>query len=282
VKAESVDRIPTETTHLTTESWDWVGAMRGVAAGFRGVDGVFLQLGDSLTMAMPNAWWALRGVGHSLTERAFLAWAHAGEKNERDGWYLAVTTTGEEDPPKRTFTAAMGCSARYLLTGEKGILPLDQLVETYRPRVAVYLIGVSDVIRGTPVDEYIGFVEQAVDVLTNAATVPILATVTPSLAHNDQVLRMNDGLKALAERRRVPLLDVYAAMSALCADVSVFLGEDGVHLTWREPKGGPGAADFLRSGYLLRGYVIVRKGMEVWDKVLDAPPARGRPPRIAV
>jgi hypothetical protein len=48
-----------------------------------------------------------------------------------------------------------------------------------------------------------------------------------------------------------------------------FLEGDGLHLTWNPPKGPPTKQNFLKSGYLLRCYLTVRKGMEVKEKVFD-------------
>jgi hypothetical protein len=47
------------------------------------------------------------------------------------------------------------------------------------------------------------------------------------------------------------------------------LSEDGVHLS-HEPPNGPATEENLKkSGYLLRCYLAVHKGMEVKAKVLD-------------
>jgi hypothetical protein len=57
-------------------------------------------------------------------------------------------------------------------------------------------------------------------------------------------------------------------MERLNENVLEFLGPDGVHLSWQRPAKAPTVADFLKSGYLLRCYATVRKGMEVKERVL--------------
>lgn len=218
-------------SRLSSETWDWPTEMKRVSRAFCGREGVFLQFGDSLTLAFPNVLWVWSGPGHSPAERSFLTWAHAGENSERDGWYLAATPTSAEDPTKTTFTAAMGCSAKYLVTGGKGLPRLDEMIAMYRPQMAVYSIGASEVIRRTLLPEYVRYVEDAIDLMVGHGSVPIIATVTPSRSPNDGVQRMNGALRALAERRKLPLVDVYAEMERLNDNVLDFLGEDGVHLT---------------------------------------------------
>jgi hypothetical protein len=82
-------------------------------------------------------------------------------------------------------------------------------------------------------------------------------------------LKMNEALGRLAEARKLPLLDIYAEMERRIQNVFDFLEDDGVHLTSDPPEGPPTEETFLKSGYLLRSYLTVRKGMEVKEKVFD-------------
>ncbi len=252
------------------DSWEWAAGMRKVRTAFSGAEGVFLQFGDSLTLAAPNCRWALDGTGHSEAEREFLRWAHTGERNDLDGWHLATSEIAVDPPQITTRTAAVGCSATRLLTGYRGLPPLAAMLARYRPQLALYAVGMSDVIRGTPLDEYAGAVNDALDLFEAQGTIAILSTVTPSRASNDRVLQLNALLRAVAERRQMPLLDLYAEMVCRNERVFEFLDDDGVHLTWDPPDGPPTDANFLHSGYLLRGWLIVAKAMEVKHRVIDA------------
>jgi hypothetical protein len=82
----------------------------------------------------------------------------------------------------------------------------------------------------------------------------------------------NAALGELARKKRVSLLDLHAEMKARTGDDmdKAYLSEDGVHLS-HEPPNGPATEENLKkSGYLLRCYLTVHKGMEVKAKVLDA------------
>jgi len=256
------------------EQWDWPSAMRAVAARFRGEEGVYLQFGDSLTLASPNQQWATRGLGHTEAERAFLRWAHAGRRDSRDGWYLASAATGPPDEPPRARTAGVGCSSRVLLMGGRGLPRLLQMIAEFRPQLALYAVGMSDILRDTPCDEYVGNVAAAVDLLLEHAVVPIISTITPARGRDAQVADANAALRALARTRCVPLLDIHAQMQQRSPDVLSYLDDDGVHLTWDPPIGPPTPENLLKSGYLLRCCLTVRKGMEVCERVLEPLPTR--------
>lgn len=243
--------------------------MHKVAARFRGTRGVFLQFGDSLTLSAPCQRWARDGLGQTAEERAFLRWAHVNENDARDGWYLAKTLRGEGELAKISYTAGIGCSARYMLTGRRGLEPLDELIARYNPQMAVYAVGVSDILRGTPLDEFIADVETGLGMLLTNGTVPILATVTPCRDYQEQVRDMNAALRQLAAKLRMPLLDLYGEMERRTPNVLLYLADDGYHLNI-EAVQGPATEDNLRKGgYLARAYLTVRKGMLVKAEVLD-------------
>ena len=82
----------------------------------------------------------------------------------------------------------------------------------------------------------------------------------------------NAALRELARKKQIPILDLYAEMKARAGDdmEKAYLSADGVHLS-HEPPNGPATEENLKqSGYLLRCYLAVHKGMEVKMKVLDA------------
>jgi lysophospholipase L1-like esterase len=253
-----------------TETWNWPAKMKKISRTFEGKEGVIIQLGDSLTIAAPNNRWAHSGFGHTQEEKAFLKWAHAGEKNKKDGWYLARTLIESGKQNIATYTAAVGCSAKYLLTGRRGLPPLKELIAKYNPQIAVYAVGISDIIRKTPLPEYIKNVNKAIKLLEKNGTVPILLTLTPYKGRNYRVVKANRLIKKLAKKRNLPLLDIYSELKKRKKNIFEYLQEDGIHLTWNPPRGPATEKNFLKSGYLLRCYLTVRKAMEVKEKVFDA------------
>src|SRR4051812_6027141 len=118
------------------QPWDYVPAMRRVAAKFHGRPGVVLHLGDSITYANPYGQWARAGQGRTEEDRAALAWMHAGSDDDSDGWYLARADL----PEGRSFTACGGLRADEMLAGgESNLPPLEALLSRYRPPAAVFI-----------------------------------------------------------------------------------------------------------------------------------------------
>lgn len=254
---------------LDSETWDWETQMRKVAARFQGTRGVFLQFGDSLTASAPSQGWAHDGIGHTAEERVFLRWTHVNTKGGLDGWYLAKTLRGAEQPQKISYTAGIGCCARYLLTGRRGLEPLTELITRYNPQLAAYAIGVSDMLRGTLLDEFCTDVETALNLLLANGTVPILFTIPPCRDHQARVQETNVALISLGAKLQIPILDLYQEMARRNANVLEYLAEDGYHLTADFPRGPATAAHLKTCGYLLRCYLTVHKGIQVKARVLD-------------
>ena len=160
--------IAAEPFQAKHEDYDYVPAMKKVAAKFKGTPGVFLHLGDSITYANQNTAWARGGQGQTPEEKAFLKWSHAGEKNDKDGWFLASVDV----PSGRSHTAASGVRADEYLKGGKGGLPaLADIIKKYNPLLVLYMLGTNDITANRPVDAYIKDVEKAVDQLLDNGTV---------------------------------------------------------------------------------------------------------------
>src|SRR5437660_1520477 len=73
------------------EKWDYVAPMKKVAARFRGVEGVVLHVGGSMTIANPYGTWARSGKGKTDADNAILKWMHTEKKDKTDGWWLCRT-----------------------------------------------------------------------------------------------------------------------------------------------------------------------------------------------
>ena len=70
------------------------------------------------------------------------------------------------------------------------------------------------------------------------------------------------------------MLDLYAEMASRNENVLEFLDRDGIHLTWDPARLEPTEANFSVSGYLLRCWLILRKGIEVKRRAIDRPSQR--------
>jgi lysophospholipase L1-like esterase len=245
---------------------EYAAAMKTVAAKFKGTPGVYLHLGDSITYANQNT--ALARSGGLPEGREFLKWSHCGERNEKDGWYLASV----DCPGNRSQTAASGCRADEYVKGGKGGLPsLAEIIQKYNPQLALYMLGTNDVNAGRPVAQYVADVEKAVDALLTNGTVVIVSTLPPCRGKVPQVEAYNAALVELAVKKKIPIVDLYGEMKARAGnDLNGYLQGDGVHLSFESAGGPANEANLKKSGYLLRCYLAIQKGMEVKAKVLDA------------
>jgi lysophospholipase L1-like esterase len=250
------------------EGYDYTAAMKAVAAKFKGKPGVYLHLGDSITYANQNTAWARGGQGQTADEKAFLKWSHAGERTDSDGWYLASVDV----PSGRSHTAASGVRADEYLKGGKGGLPsLAEIMNKYKPQLALYMLGTNDISASRPVGQYGADVEKAIDMLLNNGTVVILSTLPPYRGKAKQVDEYNAALRQLAKSKQVPLLDLHAEMKARAGDdmEKAYLSNDGVHLSFPAANGPATEENLKKSGYLLRCYLGVHKGMDVKARVID-------------
>jgi lysophospholipase L1-like esterase len=258
-----------------TESWDYTPAMRKVAQRFKGTGGVVLHLGDSITYASPYTAWARQGERKTKQEEAILRWSHCGEENDRDGWYLAHV-----DLPKGgSYTAAGGIRAdQYLAGGFKGLLSLEGMIGKYHPQIALLMLGTNDAWASRPADKYAADMETIVTRLLDHGTIVILSTIPPLIDNLELQGKYNQELWKLAARHRLPVIDFYGEILARRPGKAwdgTLMGKGDGHPS-AEMNGvtatSPPTPENLReSGYLLRGWLSVRKLAEVKARVLDRP-----------
>jgi GDSL-like Lipase/Acylhydrolase family len=258
------------------QAWDYTAAMRKVAAKFTGKEGVVLHVGDSITYANPYGQWATSGEGRSEDDRAVLAWMHAGRNDDTDGWYLA-----RFDHPAggRSYTAAGGIRLDEMLAGgREGMPALAELLSTYRPRMVVLMLGSNDASHDRKVEDYRRDLETAVNTIVAACAIPILSTIPPHIHRQELAKSYNVVIREIARQRELPLIDYEREILVRRPNDwnGTLLIENDEHPTAETGgKGGVKASsaptddNLKRSGYLLRGWLSVRKIGEVKRKVLD-------------
>ena len=254
------------------QEWDYAAAMRAVAA--RGLasnpparPGVVLHVGDSITYANPYGAWATHGEGHTPDDDAALKWMHAGARDDTDGWYLAAF---DHPAGGRSHTAAGGARIDELLTGGKAGLPsLKELLDRYRPQAVVLMAGTNDASAGRTVNDFSRDMETAVDLMLARGVVPILSTLPPHPHRADLARSYNQSLRRLARDRHLALIDFEREILARRPDDwnGTLLQKDDVHPTATNgpttPASPPTRENLRASGYLLRGWLSVRKIAEV-------------------
>jgi lysophospholipase L1-like esterase len=258
------------------QEWEYAAAMKKVAAGFRGREGVVLHVGDSITHANPYGQWASHGEGRSDEDKALLAWMHAGKNDDTDGWYLA-----RFDHPSggRSHTAAGGMTLSELLAGGRAGLPsLAELLKKYQPQMIVLMMGTNDASHGRSVEDYTQDADKAVELILGTGAIPILSTIPPHIGRTELSRSYNESLRKLARERQLPLIDYEREILTRRPDDwnGTLLNKDDVHPTAAtggdngvKASSAPTDENLKSSGYLLRGWLSVKKIGEVKRQVLD-------------
>jgi hypothetical protein len=267
------------------ESWDYVAPMKKVVAKSAGRPGVVLHVGDSITYSNPYGQWARFGEGRSPDDRAVLAWMHCGADDDTDGWWLC-----RFDHPAggRSHTACSGIRADEMLAGGKQGLPsLEAMLRQYRPQMVVLMLGTNDASAGRPVDVYLADMRKAVDLILGQGAICILSTIPPHPHRGELAAAYNKGLRQVAQQRGLPLVDFEQEILRRRPNDwnGTLLGRGDVHPTaasgGAKPTSSPTPEDLRNSGYLLRGWLSVKKIGAVKRAVLDGerlPPAASPEP----
>jgi lysophospholipase L1-like esterase len=255
------------------EDWDYTKAMKAVAARFKGREGVVLHVGDSISYANPYSGWAKGGQGKTKDDQEILRWMHAGKGDDTDGWHLASV----DRPGNRSETAVSGIRADEWLAGRKsGIPPLADVLRKYAPRMVVLMLGTNDASAGRAAPSYQADMEKCVDAILLQAAIPILSTIPPHPQKLDLAKSYNVALRELAKARKLPLIDYEREILKRRPNDwnGTLMGKDDVHPTAGQGGATPGSEpteeNLRNSGYLLRGWLSVRKIAEVKARVLGA------------
>jgi lysophospholipase L1-like esterase len=257
---------------LVGEGYDYAPAMKKVAARFSGKKGVVLHLGDSITYANPYSQWARGGKGQDASDKAVLRWMHTNSRDASDGWYLCSV----DRPGGWSETAASGIRIdEFLKGGRSGMLSLAGMLKKYQPRMVVLMLGTNDASAGRKLADYQGDMARALDLILAQGTIPILSTIPPHPGRRELAKEYNQALRRLARDKSIPLIDYEKEILQRRPDDwnGTLLGKNDVHPTARQggatPTSEPTAENLRNSGYLLRGWLSVKKIAEVKERVLD-------------
>ena len=248
---------------------DYAAEMAKVAARFKGTEGVVIHIGDSITYANQYGAWARAGRGKTPEDVAVCQWMHVGKNDDTDGNFLARV----DRPGNRSDTAVSGIrSNEWLAGGKSGCPPLADVVKKYNPRMAVVMLGTYDVNGGRAPAQIKADMGKILDLLLGNGTIPILSTIPPIKGKDLEVKAVNAALLELVKEKKIPHIDFHGEiLKRRPTDwLGTLISEDGVH-----PNPGPDAsaepteANLKSSGYLLRGWLSVKKIGEVKARVLD-------------
>jgi hypothetical protein len=260
------------------EKWDYVAAMKKVAARFKGKEGVVIHVGASDTIANPYTTWARSGKGKTPEDEAVLKWMHTDAKDKTDGWWLCR----QEVVSHRAYTSESGLESAWLFEGAEATpgrwpgapLPtLAKMLDEYKPQMVVLEIGIYEAEKELPVEAYRKNMGKALDLIVERGAIPIPTTCPPIKAHLKSSTAYNEALRELAKERGLPLIDMEQEILQRRPDDWYGPLMTRMHLTASRagvnPASEPTPENLRESGFLLRGWLTVRKIGEVKRRVID-------------
>jgi hypothetical protein len=252
------------------EKWDYAAAMKRVGARFKGNEGVVIHVGASDTIANPYTTWARQGKGKTAQDEAVLKWMHTNANDKTDGWWLCR----HEVVSHRAYTAESGLQSSWLFKGGAlGLPPLEKMLDDYKPQIVVLEVGIYEAEAERPLEDYRRNMARALDMILERGAIPIPTTAPPIKAHPRPSAAYNEALRELAKERGLPLIDMEQEILKRRPDDWYGTLMTRMHLTASRagvsPASEPTAMNLRESGFLLRGWVTVRKIAEIKRRVLD-------------
>jgi hypothetical protein len=223
--------------YAPTDTWSpasarVVGHAKAVLARGAMRTDVFAKVGDSNTVNT-NYLGCLEGSGVTWgSSSSLMPTVAAFSKTKVDGTKASFART--------PLAAGVGWGTRKLTTGTPS--PLDQEIEAIQPGFAMVMLGTNDTTE-TGIWPFPAALLAVTARLEQRGVLPILSTIPPrkdSAAMASLAQEMNAVVRALAEARRLPLVDVWRMVDPL----GHALVADGIHLN----VGAGGGCNFQASG----------------------------------
>ncbi|MFH1378242.1 MAG: Calx-beta domain-containing protein [Planctomycetota bacterium] len=252
--------------------------------------GFTFHIGDSITYQNQYAYISINGTPSNAAFQAIIDYTECGQNTNlfdcaadyKNGWALA-----RRDLPSggQSFTAASGIRAdQYLDGSHTSGKNLNTMLNNTTPTVTangaivhdamycVIMLGTNDVSANRTPAAVKANLSTVIDLLVAKKIMPILSTIPPrgdSATNETRTNALNPEIRALAQEKNVPLLDLNAEMKRRQpTGWSVYL-TDGVHLTSSSGDVIANPALLSNYGQNLRGFLAICKIMEIKDKVID-------------
>lgn len=182
---------------------------------------------------------------------------------------------------RTSLAATVGWGAARPIAGDPS--PIEQEVTAIKPAFAIVMLGTNDTYDAgvSPFERNLGLV---VDALIKEQVAPVLTTIpqrTDTEAAAALVPEMNAIIRAVAQHRAVPLVDLALALEPLDA---FGLAGDGIHLQVYTSGGAHGCwltPEGLTEGMNQRNLLTLQALDRLRRFVLDRAEAEPRPPAIA-
>ncbi|MEZ4475450.1 MAG: GDSL-type esterase/lipase family protein [bacterium] len=240
-----------------------------IAAGPARDDRVFAKIGASAT-ASQSFLHCFAGDGVDL----------AGDNRLRGtiDHFLAGDAAGTDPFSRESLCAVPGRTAGWAISGDPA--PIDQELAALEPRFGVVMYGTNDM-QLRDLDGYADHLLTLIDHLVAGGVVPILSAIMPrddDAEADARVPSYNAVIRAVAQARQVPFVDLHQALAAL---PDHGLGPDGIHPTTYRADGRSRACDFtpagLAFGYNWRNLLTIQALHGLVGAVLGGAPAPDPP-----
>lgn len=235
--------------------------LRKIAARAQRDGRVFSKLGASMTVSK-SFLHCFAGSNVALGQHGGLAPAIQHFKQDLGGGVTSFDRT--------SLCATVGWAALHALKGSPS--PAEQEIAAVSPRFAVVAYGTND-IGYNDIQGYADDMLDLTDLLIGKGVIPVLASIPPrddSAAADKQVPRYNAVVRAVAQARQVPLIDLHRELLKL---PDHGLGPDGVHLTAYSGGACQLTAAGLTRGYNLRNLLTLQTLQRAKQAVVDDAPA---------
>ncbi|HEU4611761.1 MAG TPA: GDSL-type esterase/lipase family protein, partial [Kofleriaceae bacterium] len=207
---------------------------------------VFAKVGDSITVS-PSFLSCFVGGTVDLGTHGALAPTLA--------YYMAGDAAGSSPYARVSLAAKGGTTAQDALTGSP--CPLDQELSAVTPRIAVVLFGTNEARTGWSVDAFGTQLWTLIDRTLARGVIPVMSTLPPNTGYPEadaQVPAFNRIVRAIAQGRGVPLVDLHDALEPLPGRG---ISSDGLHPSVAPDGGCVLTAAGLQYGYNVRNLLTL-------------------------
>jgi GDSL-like Lipase/Acylhydrolase family len=239
--------------------------LRQIAARAPRAGRVFAKLGASMTVST-SFMHCFAGTKVALGQHGGLAPAIQHFNKDLGG--------GVTPFDRKSLCATVGWAALHALKGTPS--PAEQEVNAISPRFTLVTYGTND-IGYKNIHGYADDMLDLADLLMGKGVIPVLSSIPPrddSVAADLEVPRYNAVVRAVAQARQVPFIDMHRELVKL-SDHGV--GSDGVHLTTYSGGACQLTAAGLAAGYNLRNLRTLQTLQRAKQAVVDDAPAPDPP-----
>ncbi len=234
-----------------------VAAMQKVHRGFSGKPGYVAQYGDSITYSM--AFWS--AMSWSSPEEYLTAEDGLPKKPAGSRW--RDTLRGARDKG-----AKFGNYSGWRVGNVNKAI--DAALQRDKPEIAILMIGTNDISGGKVPAGYAAGLQEVIDKCTRSNCIVVLNTIPPRRGREQAVRDINQIIRQIAARNKLPLVDYHAeCLRRRPGDAwdGTLISKDGVH-----PSGGKSHVytdeNLNDCGYALRNWLNFQMVRQLYFRVL--------------